>query len=83
MVVDVHNHLGLWSFPSQDVDSSWLLDRMKALGIDRSVISSSKALYYDFHEGNEDIAGILSPSKGLIRLRCYQPQLREGLYTGD
>lgn len=66
MVIDVHNHLGRWAFPSADTDSAWLLERMKALGVDRSIISSSKALYYDFREGNEDLAGTLSITDGLF-----------------
>lgn len=52
MVVDVHGHLGHWSFPTIDLTRDDLIRQMDRWGIDITVVSSSMAVRYDFIEGN-------------------------------
>lgn len=58
MWIDIHGHLGKWMFPAPEVTPSTLIARMHELSIEKIIVSSTKALLYDFREGNCDIEKI-------------------------
>jgi len=66
MVVDVHGHVGHWSFPTSDLGRDDLIAQMDRWGIDITVVSSSMAVRYDFIEGNRWLDGELSPTDRLL-----------------
>jgi len=59
LIVDAHAHYGDWYFPIRNPSAEETANRMRALGVDRAVFSSSLGIVYDFREGNEELAGVL------------------------
>jgi len=59
LIVDAHAHYGDWYFPVVNPSAEETADRMRALGVDRTVFSSSLGIVYDFREGNEELASVL------------------------
>jgi predicted TIM-barrel fold metal-dependent hydrolase len=60
MIIDVHAHLGYWYFPMQNPTAGEISESMKRLGIDRSILSSSPGIVYDFREGNRELAAAIA-----------------------
>lgn len=59
MIVDVHAHYGDWYFPLRNPSASDISDKMRTLGVDRMIFSSSLGIVYDFREGNAELAAVL------------------------
>lgn len=57
-VIDIHSHLGHFRMPGSqgDYDTAPMLARMKAAGIERSVVSSYESMRYDVSAGNRRLA---------------------------
>lgn len=71
MIIDAHAHLGKWYFPIDNVSPLQMTENMKRLGIDRTIVSHSLSLTYDFREGNR----LLSKLSGIIRTKSLDIQL--------
>lgn len=77
MVIDVHGHLGRWSFPMDDPGPEDLTAMMDRLGIDRCILSSSRALRYDLEGGNRELSGSLRSGGrlfGYITANLHYPE---------
>jgi predicted TIM-barrel fold metal-dependent hydrolase len=59
MIIDSHAHYGDWYFPLKNPSADETSLRMKKLGIDMTVFSSSLGIVYDFREGNAELAKVL------------------------
>jgi predicted TIM-barrel fold metal-dependent hydrolase len=59
MVVDAHAHYGSWYFPMRNPSPREIREYMLRLGIDRTVLSSSLGIVYDFREGNLELDGAI------------------------
>ncbi len=56
MIVDAHAHIGRWPAPQHYVTPDELVLSMRRFGIDYTAISASSAIYYDYREGNREVA---------------------------
>jgi predicted TIM-barrel fold metal-dependent hydrolase len=54
-IIDVHAHYGNWPFPGQDASMEKFIQILDKYQIKKTIISSAKAIFYDFREGNEDL----------------------------
>lgn len=59
-IIDVHGHIGNWTFPMRCSTVSDLQDYMNRCGIERTVVSHSSAIMYDFVQGNRELAEAIS-----------------------
>ncbi len=66
MIIDAHAHLGKWYFPIDNVSPLQMTENMKRLGIDRTIVSHSLSLTYDFREGNRLLSKIIRNHPGKI-----------------
>ena len=66
MLIDSHVHLGRWYFPIAQLTADDMVAYMQHQGIDVSIISSSLAIVYDFHEGNRQLAQAIQPYPQLL-----------------
>lgn len=55
-VIDVHGHIGHWTFPLRCVTLNHLKDYMQRCGIAKTIVSYSSAITYDLVEGNRLLA---------------------------
>ena len=56
MIIDVHAHLGTWPHTVREVPAAEMAAYMARHGIRYTFVSSSLAIYYDFREGNQELA---------------------------
>ncbi|HEX9117889.1 MAG TPA: amidohydrolase family protein [Anaerolineae bacterium] len=61
MIVDVHAHLGRWPHAVREMTAAEMAAYMAHFGIDYTFVSSSTAVYYDFREGNREMAEAIRP----------------------
>jgi predicted TIM-barrel fold metal-dependent hydrolase len=66
MIVDVHTHLGKWTYPTRVLSAEDMAVYMQRYGIRYSIISSSLAVVYDFHEGNQELADMIRGHRQLL-----------------
>ena len=64
-IVDVHGHIGAWTFPMRCSTVNHLKDYMKGCGIEKTVVSYSSAITYDFVEGNQRLAEAIEGEDGV------------------
>lgn len=77
MIIDVHGHLGHWSFPLAQLSAEELIQQMDVFGVDQTFVSSSLAVRYDFLEGNAFLADTLPRTpriKGYVTVNLNYPQ---------
>lgn len=55
-VIDVHVHTGKWMFPIKSNSVAEIVEYMRLYDIEKSVVSSSSAITYNFIEGNANLA---------------------------
>jgi len=55
-IVDVHAHLGRWSYPIKQASAAELAAEMQSHGIEATIASHSLAIIYDATEGNHALA---------------------------
>jgi predicted TIM-barrel fold metal-dependent hydrolase len=76
-IVDTHVHFGDWMFPIPRVGPEKLLSYMDLYQIEYSIVSSSRAILYDFVEGNRELLAIImnySRLWGYIVLNPHYPE---------
>jgi len=79
-IIDIHGHLGKWCYPQAHVTAAEAVVRLRELGIARLLVSSGKAILYDFREGNRLLAGEIAPHSellGYITLNLNYPKESE------
>ncbi|MEI7435328.1 MAG: amidohydrolase family protein [bacterium] len=74
-VIDIHSHLGCFAIPvrQEDHNPAGMLERMRRLGITRSILSSAESLRYDVASGNRKIAGAIEGHPGLYGMVELDP----------
>ncbi|MDH7602294.1 MAG: amidohydrolase family protein [Armatimonadota bacterium] len=55
-IIDVHGHLGPWPFPMRGWGGADVVQLMRRRGIEKAILSSTKAIVNDFVDGNADLA---------------------------
>lgn len=60
-IIDIHTHYGKWPFPMRQLDAGEMVALLKARGVAKVIVSSSKAIVYDPREGNRDLARAIAP----------------------
>jgi len=80
-IIDVHAHYGKWFFPIEADSVDAILKMMKKNGIIKTILSSSLALLYDFHEGNARLAAAINDHPQLYAYLFLNPNyVRESLF---
>lgn len=77
MIIDVHAHYGSWPFAighHGPLEFSEILDRF---GISHCIVSSSKAIVYDFREGNSELMGLLASDRRFYAYVVLNPNYPE------
>jgi predicted TIM-barrel fold metal-dependent hydrolase len=64
-IIDVHGHVGNWTFPMRCSTVNHLKDYMERCGIEKTVVSHSSAITYDFVEGNKALAEAMEGEDGV------------------
>lgn len=64
-IVDVHGHIGKWTFPMRCSTVKHLKDYMLGCGIEKTIVSYSSAITYDFVEGNQRLAEAMEGEDGV------------------
>jgi len=74
MIIDVHGHLGnINQAPFWAADAATLERYLDEAGVDFLCVSSAKAIMYDAHEGNADLAAALKKSTKLLGYVTVNP----------
>ncbi|MGB9619342.1 MAG: amidohydrolase family protein, partial [Armatimonadota bacterium] len=76
-IVDVHGHLGPWPFPMRGWSAADLVKLMKRRGIEKAIVSSTKAIVNDFVEGNAELARDIEPHPELLGYVTINPNYPE------
>ncbi len=83
-IIDLHTHLGKWFIPIEKVSVDDFLRIMEKNGIEISVLSSSRAVVYDFRAGNRELAQAIRPRQGLLGYVFVNPNyLKESFAEMD
>ena len=72
-VIDAHAHYGKWFFPIRAISVEAFKRLMQRFNVKAAIVSSSKAVVYDFVEGNRELSQILNPSEGLYGYVTVNP----------
>lgn len=73
MIIDVHVHFGEWFFPIKSGTLSCILKFMKKYNVEKSIISSSLGVVYDFREGNRSLAEAIEGYGNLLGYVVVNP----------
>jgi hypothetical protein len=76
-VIDAHSHIGKWFFPIYANTVESFRNLMKRYNIEAAVCSSSKAVVYDFMEGNRELHRLLDPPSGMYGYVTVNPNYPE------
>jgi hypothetical protein len=76
-IIDVHGHLGPWPFPMRGWSAENLVKLMRRRGIEKAMISSTKAIVNDFVEGNAELAREIEPFPDLLGYVTINPNYPE------
>lgn len=76
-IIDAHTHYGKWAFPIRMNDMESFKRLMRRFNIKAAVCSSSKAVVYDFVEGNRELHQSLDPSSGIYGYVTVNPNYLE------
>ncbi|RJS87935.1 amidohydrolase [Candidatus Bathyarchaeota archaeon] len=76
-IIDAHAHYGKWFFPIYADSIRSIKNLMRRFNIKAAVCSSSKAIVYDFIEGNRELFQSLDPSSGIYGYVTVNPNYLE------
>ena len=72
-IIDAHAHYGKWFFPIRMNNMQSFEMLMQRFNMEAAVCSSSKAVVYDFVEGNMELHQALDPSSGVYGYVTINP----------
>lgn len=72
-IIDVHSHYGKWPFPMKQWGVDYTLEIMSRRRINRTIMSSSYAIVYDFVEGNRQMAEAIEGHRELLGYVTVNP----------
>ncbi len=76
-IIDVHSHYGKWPFPMRRWGIDYILEIMRNRSINRTVMSSSYAIVYDFVQGNKQMADAIEGHPELLGYVTVNPNYFE------
>jgi len=76
-IIDVHSHYGKWPFPMRRWGVDYTLEIMRRRRINKTVMSSSYAIVYDFVEGNRQMADAIEGHSELLGYVTVNPNYFE------
>ncbi len=76
-IIDVHSHYGKWPFPMRRGGIEYSLELMRRRGINKTIMSSSYAIVYDFLEGNKQMADAIEGHPELLGYVTVNPNYFE------
>jgi len=76
-IIDVHSHFGKWPFPMRQTGIEYILEIMGRRSINRTIMSSSYAIVYDFVEGNKQMADAIEGHPELLGYVTVNPHYFE------
>ena len=76
-IIDVHGHLGIWPFPMKVRTADDLVRLMHRRGIEKAILSSTKAIVSDFVEGNAELAREIQAYPELLGYVTINPNYPE------
>lgn len=72
-IIDIHGHLGPWPFPMADCNAPDIRHLMQRRGIEKCVLSGTKAIVNDFVEGNLELAEAINGSDDIFGYITINP----------
>jgi uncharacterized protein len=75
--IDIHAHYGKWPFVGRDAEIEDIKAAMKKHDIQAFFLSSSKAIMYDFIEGNHELFSNIADVQGLYGYVVVNPNYME------
>jgi predicted TIM-barrel fold metal-dependent hydrolase len=75
--IDVHSHYGKWPFPMRRWGVDYTIEIMRKRRINRTIMSSSYAIVYDFIEGNRQMAEAIEGRRELLGYVTVNPNYFE------
>jgi len=92
LIIDAHAHIGKLSPIDREVDAEFIMKVINRLGVDKICVSSSKALFYNFFEGNQDVLkavkqfpdrilgySVINPRYGIKAMKEFERCIGEGM----
>ncbi|HIE08741.1 MAG TPA: metal-dependent hydrolase [Armatimonadetes bacterium] len=76
-IIDIHAHYGAWPFPSKGEELERLLRFLDKYGVEKCVLSSSRAIAHDFVRGNAELAEVLGRDPRLFGYVTLNPNYIE------
>lgn len=76
-IIDVHSHYGKWPFPMKQWGVDYTLEIMRRRKINRTIMSSSYGIVYDFVEGNRQMAEAIEGHRELLGYVTVNPNYFE------
>jgi len=76
-IIDAHAHYGKWFFPTYANSIRSIKNLMRRFNMKAAVFSSSKAIVYNFIEGNRELFKSLDPSTGIYGYVTVNPNYLE------
>lgn len=77
MIIDVHCHYGLWPFAMSNFGVDRIKEYLDRFNIVKAIFSSSKAIVYDFIEGNSELVEFLETDDRLYGYLVLNPNYLE------
>ncbi len=76
-IIDMHGHFGPWPFPMKPCSAADLVRLMHRRGIEKAILSSTKAIVGDFVEGNAELAREIAAHDELLGYVTINPNYPE------
>lgn len=77
MIIDIHCHYGSWSFAMDNFGIDKIKEYLDRFNIVKAIFSSSKAIVYDFREGNRELVEFLKADNRLYGYLVLNPNYLE------
>ncbi|MGC8971074.1 MAG: amidohydrolase family protein [bacterium] len=77
MIIDVHCHYGAWPFAIDNFDINRIKEYLDRFNVIKAIFSSSKAIVYDFREGNRDLIEFLEKDERFYGYLVLNPNYLE------
>ncbi|MCX7794912.1 MAG: amidohydrolase family protein [bacterium] len=77
MIIDVHCHFGSWPFAMDNFGVDRIKEYLDRFNVVKAIFSSSKAIVYDFKEGNKELIEFLKKDNRLYGYLVLNPNYLE------
>jgi len=77
MIIDVHCHYGAWPFAMDNFGVDQIKEYLDRFNVTKAIFSSSKAIVYDFREGNRELVEFLEKDERFYGYLVLNPNYLE------